>query len=256
MNLTHTLIAILSFSASVLAVEVTDYPATPYGAKDPKWRKDQSDDYARRSRGSYFPWETVFIGDSITWMWGVPASHPDKGGREVFQKIFTFQKAIIFAVSGDKIQNTLWRIKFNKELTGHPVKNIVLMIGTNNIMGRNGDSAEQVVHGIGQVVEAVKEAQPTAKILVLSMPPLCFTGKADRDMAPVKAVPMIQKLADDKRVFFLDITPFFLDKNGKTVNLRDGVHPDTHGYELMAPAIAAKLLEMNPDNPSVSKEKE
>ena len=54
-----------------------------------------------------------------------------------------------------------------------------------------------------------------------------------------KANEIIAKLADDKDVFFLDIGPKFLDKDGNLPRdiMPDLLHPNAKGYAIWAEAI-------------------
>jgi beta-glucosidase len=54
------------------------------------------------------------------------------------------------------------------------------------------------------------------------------------------------KLADDKMIFFLDLSSKFLDTDGKLPkeNFPDGLHPNVKGYEIWATAMEPKIAEM------------
>lgn len=183
----------------------------------------------------------LFLGDSITYQWLIKPNAKFPGGSETWSKNFSFARN--FGISGDRIEHLLWRITAGKQLDGCQFSVIILMIGSNNIMGRKGESPEQVVHGIQQILRIIQEKQQNAKILLLSMPPLSFTGDA-KDQAPLQAVPLLKKLEDGKTVFFLDITDIFLDEKRKVILMNDGVHPSPAGYEKMAARILPKFIEL------------
>ncbi len=241
----------LSLFASVLflsglcclgAVAVEDYKPAAY---DLGWRISSSNHFTKltQRKGTV---GTIFLGDSITWLWGVKATNPNKGGAEVFKKYF--KGPWIFGISGAYIENILWQLTEGKQLDGIRIKNIVLMIGTNNFIRK--DSPERVARGYQQIVETIKAKQPQTKILLLTQPPLSFYGKPEFDRAPQRAAALIEKLADGKQVFFLNLDSCFLDENNKHKNLRDGVHPTPQGYEEMAKLIAPMLEKMQAPPPA------
>jgi beta-glucosidase len=58
---------------------------------------------------------------------------------------------------------------------------------------------------------------------------------------------MIAKLADDKRVFFLDINKKLLAEDGTTLSkeiMPDLLHPNEKGYVIWAEAVKDKLEEL------------
>ncbi len=61
-----------------------------------------------------------------------------------------------------------------------------------------------------------------------------------------KANEIIAKLADGKGVFFLDIGPKFLDKDGALAPdiMPDRLHPNAKGYEIWAEAIEPSVKKL------------
>jgi lysophospholipase L1-like esterase len=57
---------------------------------------------------------------------------------------------------------------------------------------------------------------------------------------------IIAKLADNQRVFFLDIGPRFLQPDGSISKeiMPDFVHPSSAGHQIWADAITPKLTEL------------
>ena len=188
------------------------------------------------------PIELCFFGDSITQGWD--------GG--LFNKYFGQYSPANFGVGGDKIQHQLWRIE-NGELKGHSPKVIVLLIGTNNL---GFISAGDVAFGIANTVKNLQGKFPTSKILLLGIFP-----KAEAPLAPNATPPapqdtlrgktaivnaMISKLDDKKMVRYLDLTPKFLDADGKILGnvLKDGVHLTPQGFTVWGDNMAPLLAEM------------
>ncbi|MBO5924582.1 MAG: GDSL family lipase, partial [Lentisphaeria bacterium] len=80
---------------------------------------------------------------------------------------------------------------------------------------------------------------PESKILLFGVFPREASAKHiyRKHIKDVNAV--ICKLADDKNVFYCDITDKFLDKNGTLSKkiMPDLLHPNDNGYEIWAQAM-------------------
>jgi len=184
--------------------------------------------------------EVAFLGDSITHGW--------EGQPDIWKKAFGKFKPGNYGIGGDQTSHVLWRITEGKELDGLKLKAAVIMIGTNNI---GGHTAEQIAGGIEAIVNALKEKQPDAKILVLGVFPRAGgIGPKDK-VAPKeklnKKVPeinaIISKLADNKTVFYKDIGDKFLDSEGglPRETMPDLLHLSKKGYQIWADAIKDDL---------------
>ena len=150
-------------------------------------------------------------------------------GVKVWKKeLKKYPARLNIGLSGDKVGNILWRITEGKQLDGIKAKLIILMIGTNNL-GRN--TPDEIATGIQNILKIIKEKQPGAKVLLLSVLPVSW------QMNKYGLVnERICKFADDKTVYYLDLAPEFLkkDQKNKTQHLHDGLHPTEEGYRIMA----------------------
>ena len=202
-----------------------------------KWVTDHSNECARLSK-IFKHKELMFLGDSITWGW---RDITKNGGSKIWNQYFA-KRAVNFGISGDRIEHVLWRITEGKQLDGCRFDTIVMMIGVNNILAakKTHQTIEDVAHGNKQIIDIIKAKQPQAKILLLSILPLHYDDGI-RDRMAKEINPLLMKLADNRTVFYLDLTKFFLDEKGKVINLYDGLHPGPFGYQKMAEAIDAEL---------------
>lgn len=188
--------------------------------------------------------DVLFVGDSITEGW-------DSVGKKVWEDKFTKWKPANFGISGDRTQHVLWRITEGKELQGIDPKLFVLMIGTNNF---SDNSAEEIAAGVTKIVEEFHSQKPKAKVLVLGVFPR--NAKANKESKVASAAELhtkvkdvndrIAKLADGKKVFFLDIGSKFLDDTGglpRTI-MPDYLHLSPQGYQIWASAIESKVDEL------------
>lgn len=172
----------------------------------------------------------VFLGDSITHNWEIP-------GRESWEKYFAPLDAVNFGISGDKTENVLWRIQ-NGNFDGKmkPAL-VVLMIGTNNWR----DEAAATARGVEAIIRELQKREPQAKILLLAVFP---RGANKNDAARQKNDAVneaIEKYADNKRVFWMNINDIFLEKDElqtlpKSV-MPDLLHPNAEGHRRWAEAV-------------------
>jgi lysophospholipase L1-like esterase len=119
----------------------------------------------------------------------------------------------------------------------------MLMIGTNNISGRN--SAGEIAEGVGAVVLELQKDFPDARILLLGIFPRGTPGDAARDtIAEINST--IKRLDDGKKVFYLDIGKVFLDASGAIPReiMGDSLHPTTAGYEAWGKAVIDPITAM------------
>jgi beta-glucosidase len=205
-------------------------PATdPQARTDEGWVARQKELNERAKKGGA---ELLFLGDSITEGW-------EGGGKEVWDKRYTPRKALNLGVSGDQTQHVLWRLDHGN-VDGLAPKAAVVMIGTNNTGG--GQTAEQIAEGVQAVTDKLKDKLPKTKVLLLAIFPR--GEKADPKRALVASVnKLLAKVADGKRVFFLDIGPKLVGADGviDPAIMPDLLHLSAKGYAIWADAIEADL---------------
>ncbi len=181
----------------------------------------------------------LFIGASIMqgWSWSRSIS-ANPGGLEIWNEQFKEFKPVNMGVSGDKVEHVLWRVTEGKQLDGYQVKIIVSMVGHNNIF--SADTPEAIAKGIINLNRIMLEKQPEAKILQLSLLPYEW----DRNNNVAKINEIVRNSADNKQIFFLDLTELFPKNDKKIPLLRDGVHPLPEGYKVMADRLVPELKKM------------
>ncbi len=193
-------------------------------------------------RGRIAPVGLLFLGDSITeaW-WNVPEFW--------WQRYGAYQPAN-FGISGDRIQNVIWRLEHG-ELDRIAPGVIVLHIGTNNTADH---SAPEIVAGIDRILALVRTKLPATKVLLLAIfprgpekKPDGTPGAAALRMAVIREVNALLSARDDgSRVRFLDIGHVFLDAQGDIPQalMPDQLHLSPAAYEKWADAIQPLLDEM------------
>jgi lysophospholipase L1-like esterase len=181
--------------------------------------------------------DLLFVGDSITQGW--PST-----GKSVWDATYSPMKAAAFGVGYDRTQHVLWRLQ-NGEGEGFSPKVVELLIGTNNLGGRN--TPDETVEGIKAVVQELRTRFPEARILLLGVLPRGGANDPVRkEVAHVNQA--VSQLNDLDHIFYLDLGPKFLGPDGNILPglmKSDLLHPAAPGYQVWADAtknILALLL--------------
>jgi len=189
----------------------------------------------------------VFIGDSITQMFGGEPHDRPQSGKDVWEQHFGQRNAANLGFGYDFVENTLWRL-LHGELDGAAAKVVVIAIGTNNV-SRN--APEEIAVGIRAICAVVRQRQPEAKIVLMAIFPR--GPKPDATRAKVDAVnKLIAGLDGKDGVTFLDIGAKFLEPDGSITRetMGDFLHPTAKGYEIWAqelePVLGRLLGEAKP----------
>jgi lysophospholipase L1-like esterase len=224
--------------------------ASAIGAGDAAMRTDANSKLAheqllaKRSKGQI---DIYFEGDSIVRRWGA-TDYPQWLAN--WKENFTGWNAGDFGWGADRTQNILWRLN-QGELDGVNPKVIVLLAGTNNVGNRNpasGDDAKvaDITLGVSAILRVMQEKAPNATIILTGI----FPRNDNMDVVPTinKINANLAKLADGKKVRFLNINDKLADANGVLLegmmNARDKLHPDLKGYQVWADALKPIFTEL------------
>lgn len=182
--------------------------------------------------------DLLFIGDSITHYW------ENEGAIDVWNEFYANRKAANLGFSGDRTEQVIWRLQ-NGEVDGLSPKLVVLMIGTNNT-GHRQDPAKETVLGIELIISELRERLPDSKILLLAVFPRGAAPDDELRRLNAEINSMLPLTADDRKVFFLDINPAFLDGNGVLSKeiMPDLLHPNANGYRIWAEAMEPTIRQL------------
>jgi lysophospholipase L1-like esterase len=176
--------------------------------------------------------DVAFVGDSITARWR---------GSENWNQHWGSYRAVNMGIGGDQTQHVLWRLG-NGDLDGYKAKLFVVMIGTNNLWGRNADPAHAAA-GVKAVIDLIQSKQPQAKILLMSILP---TGEKPNPGRDTRAAvnELISKFAGGS-VEYVDIWEKYLEADGTISKevMHDFLHLAPKGYDIWAESIADKVKE-------------
>jgi len=183
----------------------------------------------------------VFIGDSITQMFGGEPHDRGQPGKDVWEKFYGKRSAANLGFGYDFLENTLWRLRHG-ELDGAKARVVVLHIGTNNA-GRN--TPEEIAAGVRALLDEIHQRQPQAHVILMAIFPR--GPKPDALRAKLDTTnKLLAQFAAPSRVTFLDIGAKFLQPDGTITReiMGDYLHPTGKGYEIWAEAIEPLLVKL------------
>ena len=230
-----TLLAILScvwFTAALSAHSATDPAPRP----DNGWKERQAL-LNQRAASAGSKARVVFVGDSITQGW-------EGAGKATWERRYAGLNAVNLGIGGDRTQHVLWRLD-NGNLNGLKPAAVVVMIGTNNSNGED-NSVDQIAEGVAAIVAKLRAALPDATVLLHAIFPRGENPNPQRGKI-AQANQILQKLADGRRVVWVDFGHRFVDARGVIPRslMPDYLHLSEAGYELwgeaLEPFLAAAL---------------
>jgi lysophospholipase L1-like esterase len=164
----------------------------------------------------------VFIGDSITQMFGGEPHDRSQPGKDVWERYYGKRNAANLGFGYDFTENTLWRLQ-NGELDGAAAKAVVLNIGTNNA-GKN--SSAEIAAGVKACLAEIRRSQPSANVLLLGIYPRGPKPDATREKLAAVNRDLAQLDGKDN-ITFLDVTDKLLQPDGSITKeiMGDYLHP-------------------------------
>jgi lysophospholipase L1-like esterase len=230
-------VPIVAFAHPVLA-------AVPIGRTDlPWWRHRHEEKLAELHRQKV---DLVFLGDSITEDWELPAFRP------VWEHYYGHRHAINLGFKGDTTASVLWRIDHG-ELSGIDPKLVVLLIGANN-MGRPHWGAADTVEGIEAILAQLRQRLSHTKVLLLSVLPSERSAWVTHTTVEINHMLAARYGSHQVAgVMCLDVTKIFMRHGRLDTGLfldpqmkppEAPLHPDPEGAALMAAAMEPTLAAM------------
>jgi lysophospholipase L1-like esterase len=210
-------------------------------ADQPAPRTDQNSQIAHRQlleKARQGRIDIYFEGDSITRRWGA-TDYPELLAN--WKENFFGWNAADFGWGADTTQNILWRLQ-NGELDGVHPKVIVLLAGTNNVgrtapIGDDEARIADITRGMQAILGVMRAKAPNATIILTGIFP------RNDNIAVMPSINKINsnlaKLADGKKIRYLNINDKLADKDGKLHEgmMGDQLHPTVKGYQVWANAL-------------------
>ena len=176
------------------------------------------------------PPKIVLMGNSITHFWGGTPKGPRAVSDISLLNTFGKSKVTNAGYGWDRIENVLWRVHHG-ELDGYVANQLFVNIGTNNLQ-YNTD--EEIVAGWEQLIQAIKQRQPTAELWMLGIYP-----RRNQEDRVSNLNSKLARLCGDQNVRYMNPGKVFLMADGKINEslFSDGLHPNDKGYQLLGAAI-------------------
>ena len=187
------------------------------------------------------PATSVILATSIIHYWGGEPKAPLSRGAEAWNKYLQPSGMRNLGFGWDKIENVLWRV-YHEELDGFDARNVLVMIGTNNLTDNND---EEIIAGLKNLVEQIKIRQPKAITMLSGILP---RRQMEQRIASLNKG--IAKLSALLHVPYINPGTVLLNNKGKIDEslFEDGLHPNTVGYEKLGAQLAISLRTSNKSN--------
>ena len=214
----------------------------PFPRNDANSRKAHAQLLEKAKKGGI---DVYFEGDSIVRRWGA-TDYPQNLAN--WNENFYGWNAADFGWGADRIENILWRLE-NGELDGVHPKVIVLLGGTNNIAPNPWvatSNPSDLLLGFKKILETMESKAPEATIILMGI----FPRNDHMELIPTinEVNAGLAKLADGKKVRYLNINDKLADKDGKLfdgmMNPADHLHPALKGYQVWADALKPIFTEL------------
>jgi len=167
----------------------------------------------------------LFFGDSLTAGYGLPAIQSFPALLQ--QKIILQQLPYLVVNAGLSGETSSGGKNRILGFLNQPIDVFVLELGINDIL--RGITVTETRNNLQFIIDIVKNKHPNSKMLLLGMelPPF-LTGNI-----LVEFRTLFRQLAEKNKSAFL---PFLLHgvAGNRLLNLADGVHPNSKGYEIIA----------------------
>lgn len=171
--------------------------------------------------------DIVFVGNSIT-----------DGGE--WSELLGNKNVKNRGISGDITLGVYDRLE---SITKGKPKKVFILIGVNDLARKS--TIDEIANNIELVVRKIKEDSPKTEIYLQSVLPMSdepktFQGHTSRysEVKPLNA--LLQKLANDESLTYIDLYTHFIDPSTGKIDLKysnDGLHLMGAGYKLWASIV-------------------
>jgi lysophospholipase L1-like esterase len=179
--------------------------------------------------------QNLIIGNSIIHYFGGTPAYNISRGKAAWDKYLRPLKVQNAGFGWDRIENVLWRV-YHGEFDNFNGKNIVLMIGTNNLSAGNSDS--EIVRGLQFLINAITQRKPNSKITMVGILP---RAKSEERVATINK--KIKQMCLQNHINYVDFGKDFLtdEKVNSKLFISDGLHPGADGYDVLGKDISELL---------------
>jgi len=178
----------------------------------------------------------LFIGDSITHMWGGPPTTPGwDRGLAAWTSSFARWNPADLGYGWDRTENVLWRLE-QGELDGVDPKAVVLLIGTNNL---HLNTSEEIRDGIDAILSKIQQRAPKCKIILVGILPRDEKPDGELRLKAAALNKLLPEVAKRHLATYLDLGNAFVGADGMISKeiMFDFLHPTPRGYEILAKGL-------------------
>ena len=181
--------------------------------------------------------DIVFFGDSITQSLGGSGRFVSASAKPYWETSFSPWRIANFGISGDRVENLLWRLE-QGTFDGIEPRLIVVLAGTNNLPT---DTSGEIATGLFRLVENLRALPFSPEVALCGLPPRGFeTASSERlKGGAVNAACRTWAMQHDG-VHFVDFDDFLLNGENqvnRALMATDGIHLSDLGYQAWAKAL-------------------
>ncbi len=222
--------------------EILNEPSGALSTTKPvtQWREPGNYDWEQRHEeilklNQENPPEICFFGNSITHYWSGEPKATISRGDEAWEQLFAGHRVQNFGFGWDRIENVLWRVNHD-ELDGFTAKQILLMLGTNNL---HLNSDDEILTGLDLLVKTIKAKQPDCPLLVIGIYP-----RREHEERIKNLNFKLARMAGSNNVDYVNIGNVLLQPDGEIDEslFTDGLHPNASGYSKIGKALKPYLI--------------
>lgn len=178
--------------------------------------------------------DVVLLGDSIVQGFGGGWNGPDF--NPAWKRLFANYSALNLGISGDKVENILWRLDHGA-VDGLRARAVVLLVGINNHPRK--ENAASIAEGIGLCVRSLRLRLPASHVVVVKTLPA-----QNEDVLPLHGLLEAMPVLPDPMVHLVDLHDDLVNRDGSLKALgfaADKLHLDLIGYEILATRLKPVL---------------
>jgi len=233
-KLTAVLIAACACTASVAGGDGDASPPScvPRAGEADWWAPKHEAQFAMaKERGEAI--KVAVLGDSLAAFWTAE-------GKKAWQEQWVPRGAACFGIPADRTEHVLWRIEQGLFDLIDP-RVVVLQVGTNNLKsGEVRRSPEETAAGVRAIAEAIRKAEPDARVIVLAVLPRQPKYEWIDEAIRETNVRLCALQREMDNVFVVDLGAHFrcADLKPCRVHLKDDMlHLKASSYELITQSV-------------------